>query len=155
MDSIGSVYTPLVHKSPYLIAYFMCFLIVVSVSLMNLVTAVIVDGALEQSRQDKEVQKAYEKQTIKKMIPVIKHLFKELDKEGNELLTLDELINAGDEVQEEMQKIMQKDEVADIFDLSDTDGSGEISIDEFCDGLTRMHTSDQPVEFIRLRKQIQ
>merc|ERR1719443_78537 len=45
MDSIGSIYTPIVHKSPYLVTYFMIFLIVVSVSLMNLVTAVIVEGA--------------------------------------------------------------------------------------------------------------
>merc|ERR1719316_2376548 len=60
MDSIGSIYTPIVHRRPYLIMYFVFFLIVVSVSLMNLVTAVIVEGAIEQGKQDKEVQKAYD-----------------------------------------------------------------------------------------------
>jgi hypothetical protein len=38
------------------------FILVVAVALMNLVTAVIVEGAIEQAKSDKEVQAAYEAQ---------------------------------------------------------------------------------------------
>jgi len=155
LDSIGSIYTPLIHRSPFLLGgYFILFLIVVSISLMNLVTAVIVEGAIEQGKNDKEVQKAYEQTKIVKLVPTIRCLFLELDADGSGTVSLDEILDAPDNVKEELTHIMQTDQLAVLFELLDTDGSGEISIDEFCDGITKMINSDEPMEFIRLRKQM-
>jgi len=49
MDSIGAIYRPLTIAKPSLIIYFSLFLLLVSVALMNLVTAIIVDHAVQQS----------------------------------------------------------------------------------------------------------
>ena len=74
-DSIADIYKPLIRKSPVLVVrgrfvgrteeplsqtearqvFFVIFLLVVSVSIMNLVTAVIVEGAIAQAAEDKEV----------------------------------------------------------------------------------------------------
>eukprot|EP00746_Dinoflagellata_sp_MGD_P143925 gnl/MRDRNA2_/MRDRNA2_76683_c0_seq1.p1 gnl/MRDRNA2_/MRDRNA2_76683_c0~~gnl/MRDRNA2_/MRDRNA2_76683_c0_seq1.p1 ORF type:complete len:539 (+),score=72.59 gnl/MRDRNA2_/MRDRNA2_76683_c0_seq1:133-1749(+) len=156
MDSIGAIYSPIVFKVPFLIMYFVVFLIVVSISLMNLVTAVIVEGAIEQGKQDKDVQKAYDRKRIMKLIPTIQRVFLELDQDENGTVTLDEMLEAGADTVAELHGIMATDEVAELFELLDNDGSGEVSIDEFCDGLTRLHNCDsQSIEFIRLRKLIQ
>jgi hypothetical protein len=105
LDSIALVYTPLIHWSPFVLGfYFIFFIIVVSISLMNLVTAVIVEGAIEQGKQDREVQKAYEKQKIANLIPTIRRLFNELDTDGSGGLSLDEILNADEALQMELQK---------------------------------------------------
>ncbi len=40
----------------------------------------------------------------------------------------------------------------DIFDMLDTDGGGEISVDEFCDQILKCVTSDRPMELERIMK---
>jgi len=67
MDSIGSIYRPLILQDPMLIIFFLPFILVVSIALMNLVNAVIVEGAIEQGKTDRESQSRYKQQAFKKM----------------------------------------------------------------------------------------
>ena len=53
-DSIAAIYSPLIKARPVLVLYFLALLFIVSIALMNLVTAVLVEGALEHARQEKE-----------------------------------------------------------------------------------------------------
>jgi CRP-like cAMP-binding protein len=46
---------------------------------MNLVTAIIVDAAVQQSQGDHEAQKAYEAAKRKSVLPKLKQMFEELD----------------------------------------------------------------------------
>merc|ERR1712224_692638 len=68
MDSAGAIYTPLVLRDPSLLLYFVAIMLIVSISLMNLVTAVIVEGALDQARSDKEAVEAYEAERVQQLI---------------------------------------------------------------------------------------
>ncbi|CAE7031110.1 Scn11a, partial [Symbiodinium sp. KB8] len=52
LDSLSSLYLPLIKKNAWLMFYFLGLIIIVSIALMNLVTAVLVEGALEHARQD-------------------------------------------------------------------------------------------------------
>merc|ERR1719316_283315 len=62
-DSISAVYEPMIKVDWKLIFYFIPFILVVSIALMNLVTAVIVESAIQQGavdREDKQNQLAQE-----------------------------------------------------------------------------------------------
>merc|ERR1740123_876125 len=83
MDSISSIYFPLIMHEPLLIVFFLPFILVVSISLMNLVTAVIVEGAIEQGKTDREAQTRYKQHALNKMMPVLRGLFHDCDTDEN------------------------------------------------------------------------
>merc|ERR1719323_1796079 len=56
LDSVGAIYRPLVAKQYHLVFYFVSIILVVPIVLMNLVTAVIVESAIEQAGQDKQAR---------------------------------------------------------------------------------------------------
>mmetsp|Transcript_5903 Transcript_5903/g.10541 ORF Transcript_5903/g.10541 Transcript_5903/m.10541 type:complete len:561 (-) Transcript_5903:23-1705(-) len=153
-DSIGSIYAPMIKRDPKLLIIFIPFLLIVSIALMNLVTAVIVESAIEQGRTDKEVEAEYKKQMIKEMMPSLLEMFRELDVNGDGTITSDEIMDCGEDMKEELLKYMNAESLLELFEMLDVDGSGEVNIDEFCDGISKLASSEQPVEFIRILKQV-
>merc|ERR1719223_1644950 len=65
LDSMATLYQPLIMEDPLLLCFFLPFILVVSISLMNLVTAVIVEGALEQGKLDREAVNKYKKRIFR------------------------------------------------------------------------------------------
>eukprot|EP00931_Biecheleriopsis_adriatica_P007427 TRINITY_DN10870_c1_g1_i3.p1 TRINITY_DN10870_c1_g1~~TRINITY_DN10870_c1_g1_i3.p1 ORF type:complete len:650 (+),score=108.41 TRINITY_DN10870_c1_g1_i3:128-2077(+) len=153
LDSIGGVYRPLIMQSPFLLVYFMTVLLIMSIALMNLVTAVMVNSALDQASEDKDVKKAYEEVIKRKQTEQLKAMFLELDADGSGELTVDELHEAPEEVMESLKGIAGTDDIDGLFDMLDYDGGGSLSTDEFCEGVMRASTSDKPMELIRVMKQ--
>eukprot|EP00931_Biecheleriopsis_adriatica_P118005 TRINITY_DN9347_c0_g1_i2.p1 TRINITY_DN9347_c0_g1~~TRINITY_DN9347_c0_g1_i2.p1 ORF type:complete len:292 (-),score=75.48 TRINITY_DN9347_c0_g1_i2:24-899(-) len=153
-DSISGIYRPMISSQPYLLCFFMPFLLIVSVAMMNLVTAVIVEGAIEQSKLDREVQEEYKRQQIKAMIPSLVKLFHELDEDCNGTLTLEELHASDDDLREELMTYMNAENLVELFEMIDVDASGEVNIEEFCEGISKIASSEQPVEFLRILKQL-
>ena len=94
LDSVNAIYHRVIRKDPTLLPYFTPSILMVPIALMNLVTAVVVEGALEQARNDNEVAVAYEKEWMKKLTPDLHELFKGLDDDGSGSLEKDELVNA-------------------------------------------------------------
>merc|ERR1719195_674986 len=107
MDSISSIYFPLIVKDPVLVIFFLPFILIVSVALMNLVTAVIVEGAIEQGKQDREAMARYRQYSFKKLQPHLKDMFMKMDRDGNSRLTRDELLSAPEKIKQELQEYMQ------------------------------------------------
>eukprot|EP00930_Biecheleria_cincta_P028971 TRINITY_DN20164_c0_g1_i1.p1 TRINITY_DN20164_c0_g1~~TRINITY_DN20164_c0_g1_i1.p1 ORF type:complete len:564 (-),score=86.41 TRINITY_DN20164_c0_g1_i1:21-1481(-) len=153
-DNTFEIYEPMLMRNPWLAILFALFLLIVSIAMMNLVTAVIVEGAIEQGKQDKEVEQEHKKQLIKSMIPALTAMFYEMDEDGNGTLTFEELQRCGDDLQDELMMNMKAESLEELFDMIDVDGSGEVEIDEFCIGVSKIASSDQPVEFIRILKQL-
>lgn len=60
LDSIGAIYKPIIRRRFALLLYFISVLLLLSIALMNLVTAVMVNSSLDQATQDKEALKAWE-----------------------------------------------------------------------------------------------
>jgi voltage-gated sodium channel len=155
LDSIGEIYRVMIpHKPVQLCIFFCLFLMVVSISLMNLVTAVIVEGSFEQAKSDKEVSTAYKTSRLKRLIPEIRELFHQMDADGSGDLDMDEILNAPPDIQEYLSKIMQTDDLVELFEILDVDGSGSLDIDEFVDGICKLATSEQPMEQLRVQKSL-
>ena len=66
------------------------------ISIIAVVTAVIVEGAIEQAKSDKEVQAAYEAQRLQKLMPELRLMFAALDEDESGDITKEELINGLD-----------------------------------------------------------
>ncbi|CAE7775237.1 CAC, partial [Symbiodinium sp. CCMP2456] len=106
MDSIGSIYRPLIKQNTICFIYFFLALLILSIALMNLVTAVMVNSSLDQASEDKEAKKAWEAAKRAKQMEKLKEMFLELDEDGSGELSLDELLGAPEAVQHELGEIV-------------------------------------------------
>jgi voltage-gated sodium channel len=152
VDSMAAIYTPMIALNPTLIPFFVLFILVVPISLMNLVTAVIVEGSLEQAKQDREVAKAYKNHLIVKMMPRIEKMFEQLDADGSGDISLDEIEAAPEELADELAKCFQTDDLYELFEMLDNDRTGTVPIHQFCSELVKVVVSDRSVDQVRMQK---
>merc|ERR1719506_503590 len=92
---------------------------------------------------------------FEEVTPLIKEMFAELDADGSGELDLDELLNAPDELKDELGRFVDTEDMKELFELIDADGGGAIDVDEFIDGIYKVVSSDEPRSNIQARKQMQ
>jgi Ca2+-binding EF-hand superfamily protein len=156
VDSVAAIYCPLMHMQPITYTvFFMSFVVLVAIALMNLITAVIVEGSLALAAEDKEVTRAYKAAQLKAVIPKIRDMFIDLDVDGNGELDLEEVLNAPQELKDELGRFVDTDDIKDLFDFIDVDGGGAIDVDEFVQGVSKIVASDEPMENLRMKKLMQ
>jgi len=159
MDSISNIYRPLISQGEMPLtcaAYFLFYLLFVSIALMNLVTAVMVEGAMAQASEDKEFKSQLEAEMKAKMIPIIRSMFEEMDDDGSGSVTLEEFCNSPDDLKEAVQEIVGEATMEAVFLLIDTDDSGFLEIEEFLEGLLKFTTGAgvQQFQMDRLVRQV-
>eukprot|EP00392_Amoebophrya_sp_AT5.2_P014265 g14412.t1 len=155
LDSVSTIYAPMIKFQPLLFFYFIPFILIVSVAMMNLVTAVLVENALESSKNDKEVNAVHASQKLTAMMPEIKKIFLLLDKDGSGEITKEEIVDGLKEHPEialELEHFLGRMSPLELFDSLDVDGDGSIGIDEFCDALLERVTTQAPIELTRVLK---
>lgn len=152
-DSIATVYRPLVKHKLYLFLYFMGVQLVLAIALMNLVTAIMVEGSLAQADEDKEAKKAYASAKRKKQMERLWDMFNELDEDGSGELTMEEIDHAPPSIRAQLVEIAGTEDIGSLFEMLDYDGSGTVGTDEFCDGVIKAANGVTPVEMSRLIKQ--
>eukprot|EP00933_Yihiella_yeosuensis_P081106 TRINITY_DN94648_c0_g1_i1.p1 TRINITY_DN94648_c0_g1~~TRINITY_DN94648_c0_g1_i1.p1 ORF type:complete len:357 (-),score=61.72 TRINITY_DN94648_c0_g1_i1:130-1119(-) len=153
LDSIAGVYRPLVKHRVILFFYFMSVILLLSIALMNLVTAIMVDSSMDQANADKDTIKALESARKARQMEQLKEMFIELDEDGSGELTLDEIDSAPPEAVEQLMEIAGTDDIKALFDLLDYDGGGTVGTDEFCEGVMKATNSEKPMELSKLVKQ--
>jgi len=155
LDSIGAIYRTLIKSDPiYLIPYFITIILVVPIVLMNLVTAVIVNGAIDQALQDKDAQKIHEAQKQKKLFKQLRDVFRKLDDDGSGEVSLDEIQQITEQDKLILQDLTGVSDPEQIFNALDVDGSGTLEVEEFCDGIWVMIQSTVSPEVQRMEKQV-
>jgi len=159
LDSVSSIYGPLVREFPGLLLYFLPVILVVSISLMNMVTAVLVEGALTQANNDRETQKYLAMRKITEARPIFQALFKQLDKDGDQTIELSELarLELADfpPLFRQVFQDFKFESIMELFEILDCDVSGKIMEDEFVDGFLNLSLAEfqqVPSELILILK---
>jgi Ca2+-binding EF-hand superfamily protein len=149
----GFLYAQLIPFKPVQITcFFVTFILVVCISLMNLITAVVVEVSLDQAAQDKEAYMASKLEAMKGVMPQIAALFCELDTNGDHLVTHDEIEFAQRHVQERLGQTLEMDDLTELFEILDNDNSGELDIDEFVCGICKIVTTNSTLDQVRVEK---
>ncbi|CAE7174101.1 Scn1a [Symbiodinium pilosum] len=91
VDSVAYIYAPLIKEKPILALYFFAIILIVSIALMNLVTAVLVEGALENAAHDREADKLNLQEKLKEAVPRLREVFAAMDANGDGNVTLEEI----------------------------------------------------------------
>lgn len=152
-DSIAAVYVPLIKAKPILAFYFLALLLIVSIALMNLVLANIVEQALASAHSDQELEIKIRGERIREMAPILEDIFKSLDIEDKNVLTLEQLVEIDmSQLPPDMQECFNLDSVADLFLLLDSDCSGEVEKEEFLEGFMSFCISEEPAASVHTRK---
>lgn len=138
-DSVAAIYSPLIKAKWFLMIYFFPIVLVVSIALMNLVTAVLVEGALQQMTHDRDAHKAQTRKYLESLKPVIKEFYETLDIDGNGYIDLAEIATVGvDSIPSDLEKFVKVDSMMHLFELLDVDASNYIDEREFRDGILNL-----------------
>jgi len=155
MDSIGAIYKPLIEVEPFLALYFVLIIVVIPITAMNLVTAVIVNSALEQVDKDKEVSIAQQQKRKRKLMKELKDIFLRLDEDKSGYITKEEIENISSKDRKVLEACTDMQGSLEIFRALDVDDSDSIDIEEFLEGIWKVSISQWPPEFQRMMKQVE
>jgi len=155
-DSFHAFMREVLFFVPYSWLYFYSYMAVACFVLMNLVTAIIVENAMQSSANDREhvLQEKASKQ--RKDLNELKALFALMDSDGSGTLSWGEFQESfGDETMCKKWMLLDflPEECKELFSLLD-DGDGEIETNEFFEGLTRMKGHAQSKDLYRLQKAV-
>lgn len=154
LDNMNLLYMPLIKKCWWLSFFFIAIILVISIVLMNLITAVVVNSALEQAMQDKEALKAQEEKHRKRTMKELRRLFHRLDEDDSGQVSKEEMGMMGEDDKKQFAKLLGTSDPFEVFNQLDVDDSGTLEIDEFCDGIYQVVISQVPIEIKRLEKQM-
>eukprot|EP00929_Paragymnodinium_shiwhaense_P035823 TRINITY_DN19297_c0_g1_i3.p1 TRINITY_DN19297_c0_g1~~TRINITY_DN19297_c0_g1_i3.p1 ORF type:complete len:691 (+),score=130.82 TRINITY_DN19297_c0_g1_i3:97-2169(+) len=142
LDNVEAVCRPLItnadtrRMSIFCAFYFIVYIFFVSVALMNLVTAVMVEGSLTQAAEDKEYLQLVDQQRKHAMLPEVRGILKNMSKEvGADEVSLTNLELAPEHLKERLMALSGTTDPAEVFSLLDSDNIGTLGIDDFIDGL--------------------
>merc|ERR1712007_68692 len=102
-----------------------------SVAIMNIITAMLVDSAIAISALDAEVQR----NQLRKLKPKIHEAFQRIDVNGSGTLTKEEVMSSLELLSNSVQKVLKEQDHSEIFEILDVDNSGEITETEFVEGV--------------------
>eukprot|EP00930_Biecheleria_cincta_P024783 TRINITY_DN176_c1_g1_i6.p1 TRINITY_DN176_c1_g1~~TRINITY_DN176_c1_g1_i6.p1 ORF type:complete len:613 (-),score=114.30 TRINITY_DN176_c1_g1_i6:30-1868(-) len=154
LDSWNAFVRPLMKHSVYswiLIYAYICIAVIV---FMNLVTAVIVDGAMQNHKDDESKMLSLKEEEDAKQWRLFRLLFTAMDQDADGSLTVDEFKRAFaiPEVTNKLKLLNFKESDCQVlFDLLDT-GDGSLSLEEFLEGLQSMKGRAQAKQIFRTRK---
>jgi len=139
----GELSTMLEEIHPFLFMVFLMFMAIVMFGLLNVVTAVFVESAMRATQHYRDLL-VHEK-LMRERISVqhLKEIFKAIDIDNSGAISLEEMESFLSDDTLKLQEYFEALELnasdtQTLFHLLDRDGSGEVDIDEFCDGCMRL-----------------
>lgn len=137
----------------FVVYIFFCFF-----SLLNLVTGVFVDGAIQHSGKEKELQLTKEQEEREEYVSMLLDLLEDIDTEDTGFITKSDL-----EMALKDTRVLHTFAVLDIdimdsnylFNVLDKDNSGAVDMEEFVEGCMRIKGAAKTVDIHILTFEIQ
>jgi len=159
-DSWGMISIPVIEEAPWTATMMVAIVITVSLGVMNLILAVIVERATEARQNDventlKEKEKERKNQKMK-----LASMCAEMDRTGLGLMTFEDL-RIGFETHLEFRDLLRlmdvrtEQELEAVFKILDADHSGDLTAQEFCDQLHDMRNRDTRMTLVFIKAAIQ
>lgn len=155
LDNTGDVYQTLVDKDPWLFIYFGALILIVSVVLFHTLGAVIFSCMLEQNSDEHEAAKAAKERDWEMLVMDLRDMFIRLDADQSGCLSRKEVANISSEDKVRLTEALGVTTPMQVFDALDVDGSGEVSISEFFDGVWECVLARGTLHLKRMEKQVE
>eukprot|EP00440_Ansanella_granifera_P061341 gb/GFBE01066499.1/.p1 GENE.gb/GFBE01066499.1/~~gb/GFBE01066499.1/.p1 ORF type:complete len:621 (+),score=133.12 gb/GFBE01066499.1/:1-1863(+) len=157
-DSWGSCAVPLIQNQPALFVVFGGALIMVQLGFTNLILSVIVDAAATSRDEDLRALAEERRRQQQEDMHQFYNLMQRMDEDESGTLSFEELMtgyHADTEVQHKLMDLgVDENDLGELMKRMDTNGSGHVSYAEFVDHMMRAKNSDDRINFLMLKLQV-
>lgn len=156
-DDWGRYYEALEPLPAHYRLLFVIFITFSIFAVVNIVTGVFVQSALEQNLTDREVIVSEEMEKKNQLLSELKQVFEEMDEDGTEGISREEFERKLDDDRVVAYFSALKLDVSDaqtLFTLLDFDQSGEIQIREFLEGCMKFQGVSSSLDMAIMRHEI-
>merc|ERR1719326_2195270 len=129
--------------------FFLLFIVFTLFAIVNIVTGVFVEAALQSNLKDRDIIAHEEILTKKRYLESMQDIFEEMDSDEQGTITLDEFESKLQDERVIAYFNALKLDVSDarvLFRLLDTDESGEITIEEFLQGCYKLQGESRSLD---------
>jgi len=125
LDGLAAMYEPLIRRKPLLMLYFLVLIWIVSIAMMNLITALIIEESMEANRANNKDQANVAKRKLNTLKPVLRELYDTLNTDGGDELCFHEMLHCVDKnIPKELTPYVNPVDLIELFEFLDRDGSG-------------------------------
>eukprot|EP00929_Paragymnodinium_shiwhaense_P083788 TRINITY_DN44758_c0_g1_i1.p1 TRINITY_DN44758_c0_g1~~TRINITY_DN44758_c0_g1_i1.p1 ORF type:complete len:661 (+),score=102.15 TRINITY_DN44758_c0_g1_i1:238-2220(+) len=155
--SWGEVSGPLMHIGMGAVFLFMFYIAFVLLAVLNIITGVFVDNAVETAKGQRDFIIQKEREQNVKWAGAICELFHQMDEDCSGTVSWDEMERhfSNEAVQGLFKTLgLSSDDLHLVFRLIDIDGSGEVNIDEFFDGCLKLKGEARSIDVHAIWKEV-
>lgn len=137
---------------------FVPFIVLTNYTLLNLVTAIVVENVLLISQREQMLEVKRDEAARHQNVSMLANLFEEMDDDGNGELSLEEFQTALEDeavVQQFQQLDIAQYEAVDLFDLLDIDHDNSITVAEFVEGCLRVRGDAKAKHLLSMQYDLQ
>eukprot|EP00929_Paragymnodinium_shiwhaense_P079888 TRINITY_DN41645_c0_g1_i2.p1 TRINITY_DN41645_c0_g1~~TRINITY_DN41645_c0_g1_i2.p1 ORF type:complete len:631 (+),score=86.45 TRINITY_DN41645_c0_g1_i2:87-1979(+) len=152
-DSVREIYWPLVTQDPVLMLYFLAVIFTVGIVLANLITAVMVNGSIEQASQNREAKLLADKYMQETILKETMDVFRSLDQDCSGVITREEVQGISEVDAAIMESLIHLRDPVELIDVLDLDDSGAVDMEEFIKVVQQVacHPGES-IQFLKLAK---
>lgn len=152
LDDLHEVWNPLVRRDGMLSLYFISLIFVIGIVAMGLVQAVIFATTIEQNANEVIAQQKVYEEEFAHLIKDLQVLFVTADTDNSGTVTLNEFLNLNEYDSQRLCRMLGVKEVVEVFRALDVDGTGEISITGFFNGICDVVLTRGVMDALQLKR---
>jgi len=132
----------------------MVYIVLTVLAILNVVTGVFCNNAIESARADKDIAIMKQMQKHAKQLKSLRGVFKEIDNDQSNLVSLQELKDAlkSKKLASFLESMdISTQDIWTLFMVMDSDGSGDVTLEEFVTGCMQLQGPAQSIQLARMR----